>query len=139
MFTIDSMNLVQLKELISQYGFPTWENVGESYSFYAWLIAQHADPEFLHWYVQQYAIAVRNGNGNRKNLAYMIDRDLMNRNLPQLYGTQTTTFYHDDTHKDSGLWPIDDLDHLNDRREHMLIEPIDTTGVKIFDIKDFQP
>ena len=132
----DSLNLAKLNELINLYGFPTWENVGESYSFFAWLIAQHADPDYLHWYVHQYATAVRNGNANRKSLAYMIDRDLMNGHLPQLYGTQTTTIYFDDNHKESGLWPIEDIKHLNDRREHMLLEPLDTLGLKIFDIKD---
>lgn len=133
---IDSSNFAKLNELISQYGFPTWENVGDAYATYAFLIAQHSEPNYLHWYVEQYKEEVIKGNLGKKPLAYLIDRDRMNQNLPQLYGTQSTIIYSDDMHGETGLWPVEDMEHLNDRREHMLLAPLDTTGLKIFELKD---
>jgi len=135
----DSMNLAQLKELMALYGFPTWDKVGYPYAVYAWLIAQHSDSLFLHEYVEQLKIAVANGNANRKNLAYMIDRDLMNRNLPQIYGTQSISVFLTDDYREPRLWPVEDMMHLNDRREHMLLEPLDTTGLKIFNLEELKP
>ena len=135
----DSINLAQLKELIALYGFPTWDKVGYSCAFYAWLIAQHSDSLFLHEYVEQLKIAVANDNANRKNLAYMIDRDLMNRNLPQLYGTQSFSVFLKDDYSEPRLWQVEDMMHLNDRREHMLLEPLDTTGLKIYNIDELKP
>jgi len=67
------------------------------------------------------------------HLAYMIDRDLMNRNLPQLYGTQYIGVYTDDNMMENMLWPVENMEQLNARREHMLLAPMDTTGIKIYD------
>lgn len=135
----DSLNLAQLKELIALYGFPSWDKVGYSYAFFGWLIAQHADADFIHEYVEQMKKAVANNNANRKDLAYMIDRDLMNRNLPQLYGTQYVGVFLTDDYSESRLWPVENMEHLNDRREHMLLEPLDTTELKIYDPKELKP
>jgi hypothetical protein len=31
------------------------------------------------------------------------------------------------------LWPVENMEQLNARREHMLLAPMDTTGIKIYD------
>ena len=129
----DSLNLNRLKELIAEYGFPTWEKVSYDYALCAWLVAQHADSAFLHNYVEQLKKAVADNNANPANLAYMIDRDLMNRNLPQLYGTQFIGVYNDEGVMENMLWPVENMEQLNARREHMLLAPMDTTGIKVYD------
>ena len=105
----DSLNLNRLKELIAEYGF-------------------------LHMYVEQLKKAVADNNANPANLAYMIDRDLMNRNLPQLYGTQFIGVYNDEGVMENMLWPVENMEQLNARREHMLLPPMDTTGIKIYEL-----
>jgi len=132
----DSLNLEQLKDLIELYGFPTWEKVGDHYAFCAWLIAQHSEPNFLHYYVEQMKKAVANNNAGRSELAYMIDRDLMNRNLPQLYGTQIVSVYLEDNMPENRLWIVEDLEHLNDRRENMLLEPLNLSDIELYDEKE---
>ena len=132
----DSLNLEQLKDLIELYGFPTWEKVGNHYAFCAWLIAQHAEPDFLQYYVEQMKKAVANDNASRSELAYMIDRDLMNRDLPQLYGTQSIGVYLEDNTLENRLWIVEDLEQLNDRRENMLLEPLDLSKIKVYDEKE---
>ena len=72
-------------------------------------------------------------NANPANLAYMIDRNLMNRGLPQLYGTQYIGVYTDDNTMENMLWPVENMEQLNARREHMLLAPMDTTELKIYD------
>jgi hypothetical protein len=67
------------------------------------------------------------------HLAYMIDRDLMNRGLPQLYGTQYIGVYTDNNTMENMLWPVENMEQLNARREHMLLAPMDTTGLKVYD------
>ena len=130
----DSLNLNRLKELIAEYGFPTWEKVSYDYALCAWLVAQHADSAFLHMYVEQLKKAVADNNANPANLAYMIDRDLMNRNLTQLYGTQFIGVYNDEGVMENMLWPVENMEQLNARREHMLLPPMDTTGLKIYEL-----
>lgn len=131
----DSLNLKQLKDLIELYGFPTWEKVGDYYAFCAWLIVQHSDPDFIHYYAEQMKKLVANDNASRSELAYMIDRDLMNRDLPQLYGTQSVGVYSEDNVLVNRLWPVDNMEHLNDRREHMLLEPLDLSEIELYDEK----
>lgn len=129
----DSVNLQQLKELIEVYGFPTWEKVGYHFAFCAWLVAQHADSIFISQYVEYLRKAVANNNANPSNLAYMIDRDLMNKNLPQLYGTQFIGVYNDNNTLENMLWPVENMERLNTRRERMLLAPMDITKFKIYD------
>lgn len=131
----DSVNLHQLNELIKIYGFPTWEKVGYHFAFCAWLVAQHADSLFISQYIESLNEAVANNNANPSNLAYMIDRDLMNRNLPQLYGTQIIGVYNDNNVLENMLWPVENMKQLNARRERMLLAPMDTTKYKIYNIQ----
>lgn len=53
-------------------------------------------------------------------IAYMTDRDLDHQNKPQLYGTQGLT-------RDglTGMYLIKDIEHLNERRRNMDLEPIE--------------
>ena len=53
---------------------------------YAWTLAQHADHDVE---FQEYCLHLMRGCSSRQDLiAYLTDRTLVNRGLPQLYGTQ---------------------------------------------------
>lgn len=110
----DSLNIVRLQELIDQYGFPTYDNVGHQGVNDASLLAQHSEPEFLHWFLEHAKPAADNGNFDLIWIAYMTDRDLVHQGKPQLYGTQLTTI--------DGITafdPIEDIEHLDERRASM--------------------
>jgi hypothetical protein len=32
------------------------------------------------------------------------------------------------------LWQVENMEQLNARREHMLLPPMDTTGIKIYEL-----
>ena len=121
----DAMNITKLKELIALYGFPTWQLVGWDGSHDAWIIAQHAPHEFRKWYCEEYKQAVDEDNASIKYYAFLIDRIRLWEGIPQLYGTQW---------RGTALQPIEDIKHLNDRRETVLLTPVDLSKIIISDI-----
>lgn len=111
---VDSLNIKHLEELIAQYGFPTYRNVGHTGIDHASLLAQHGDPEFLHWYLDQALLEADKGDFDKTWIAYMTDRDLTHNGKPQLYGTQLLTI--DDF---TAFEPIADIGNLDERRNEM--------------------
>ena len=117
---VDSANLIALEQLIAERGFPTLSKLGYKCCDYAALIAQHAPPDYLHWFLEQAQAAADSGDFIPRWIAYMTDRDLDHQDKPQLYGTQGLT-------RDglTGMHLIDDVEHLNERRRRMDMEPIE--------------
>ena len=118
---IDLENTKRLKEIIIEYGWPTFELVGKEGSYAAWLIAQHADHDlkFQKKCLQLIKQAVNNSEVEKSCVAYLSDRVLVHERKKQLYGTQ---FY---TNKKLvfGPRPIIDLKNLDKRRKKMNLEP----------------
>ena len=117
---VDAANLIELKQLIDERGFPTLSNVGYQCCNLASLIAQHQPPEFLHWYLEQAKAAADTGDFDLTWIAYMTDRDLNHQGKPQLYGTQ---FHGQDDI--TALYPIADIEYLAERRERVHLGPIE--------------
>ena len=117
---VDSDNLSELKQLIAERGFPTLSRVGYKCCDHAALIAQHSPPEYLHWFLEQAQAAADSGDFIPSWIAYMTDRDLDHQDKPQIYGTQGLT-------RDglTGMYLIEDVEHLNERRRNMDLEPIE--------------
>jgi hypothetical protein len=117
---VDSANLIALEQLIAERGFPTLSKLGYKCCDHAALIAQHSPPDYLHWFLEQAQVAADSGDFIRSWIAYMTDRDLDHQNKPQLYGTQGLT-------RDglTGMYLIKDIEHLNERRRNMDLEPIE--------------
>ena len=117
---VNASNAAELQQLIAERGFPTYTKVGYQCCNLASLIAQHQPPEFLHWYLGQAKAAADTGDFDLKWIAYMTDRDLNRQGKPQLYGTQL--------HGQDGitaLSPIEDIEHLAERRERANLGPIE--------------
>ena len=117
---VDAANLIDLKQLIAERGFPTLSKVGYKCCDLASLIAQHQPPEFLHWFLEQAQAAADTGDFDLTWIAYMTDRDLEHQGKPQLYGTQL--------HGQDGitaLYPIADIEYLAERRERVHLGPIE--------------
>ncbi|GIJ79799.1 hypothetical protein Xph01_42310 [Micromonospora phaseoli] len=80
----------RLKEIIEEYGWPTFDLVGKEGENAAWAIAQHSDFDLA---FQQEALellreAAAHGQASPGNLAYLEDRVAVARDAPQVYGTQ---------------------------------------------------
>lgn len=117
---IDKRNTENLKEIISQIGWPTKSKVGKWGMKAAWLIAQHADfdlpfqKEALHLIksVPLEEIDIR-------DIAYLEDRISAKETKTQMYGTQ---FYIDEN-KIFGPYKIINPEKLNDCRKEFGLKP----------------
>ena len=62
------------------------------------------------------------GDVPRDKMAYLIDRSLIIKKLPQRYGCQI--------YRSGKSQPIEDIDRLNERREKMGLCPVDIENLK---------
>jgi hypothetical protein len=111
----------RLGEIMDEYGWPTAALVGEEAARAAWLIAQHADRQLD---VQRRALrlmeqAVAEGTADRRALAFLRDRVLVNDGREQIYGTQIAGV------KDGSPvpWPCRDPERMDVLRGEVGIEP----------------
>lgn len=114
----DRANTARTREIVTKYGWPTFEMVGEGPSNSAWLIVQHADrnPLFQIKCLPLLKAAVDADQANPSNYAYLYDRVQVATGEKQLYATQSTS--------NNGLvkgyfYPIEDESNVQNRREEM--------------------
>ncbi len=110
----------RLAEIIAAKGWPTISMVGHEAAGSAWVIAQHASPAFLKRCLPLMKAAWRKGEIAPRQLALSIDRDLMNDEKPQIYGSQL----RGDIGGKMALYPIEDREHVDERRAAMGMEPL---------------
>lgn len=114
---IDKQNSERMKKIISQYGWIGRSMVGMEAANGAWLLIQHADHdvEFQKQALELLKEAVALGEAEKMNEAYLTDRVKVNSGQPQIFGTQ---FYKDSEGK-FGPRPIEDIEHLEERRKEL--------------------
>ena len=118
----DGARTERLREILDEYGWPTFELVGEDGEDAAWAIAQHSD---LDQEFQQYALAllryaVADGQGSPGNLAYLEDRINAANGDNQNYGTQIGC--GDDGPQPAT--PINDPETVDERRAAADLAPL---------------
>ena len=121
MLRTDSTNLVRVKALLQQYGYPGKTLVGEPTNEAAWYVIQHSDA------IDQYLPLIKKAAGKGELPFYlyaqMLDRQLMRAGKPQLYGTQAFSYnvLNPKTGRREGqppfVWPIKDAAGVNARRQ----------------------
>ncbi len=112
-----------LKKIVMNNGFPTISMVGKESSHKFWMMVQLCDFDLQMQMVvlKQMGRLVRKGEVIKEDYAMLTDRTRMNRNLPQLYGTQ----YVLDHDGEVMVYQIQDMDNVNDRRKSMDMERLD--------------
>lgn len=118
---IDRKHTKRLKDIISQYGWPTISLAGPEASNAAWLIAQHADHD--RGFQKQCLELMKqlpSDEVNLRNIAYLEDRIRVAGGRPQLYGTQ-----FDRTGKRFGPSHVKDKRNLDKRRKAMGLQPFE--------------
>lgn len=122
---VDDANLARLKQIVARDGWPDAAMVGNRGMADFWLLSQHAPGSFIAQALPHLRAAADRGEIAWASLALMIDRDLMDRGKPQVYGSQwqgqgaTMAMYRtvDPAHLDArraqvGLGPIADYKAL---------------------------
>ena len=117
----DTANLARLREMVSEHGWPGKSLVGRDGATAAFLIFQHADHETQVEYLPLVKTAVEAGEFERRHFALLQDRVLVGEDKPQVYGTQ---LYWDDTTGKWELFPIEDEQNVDARREALGMMPL---------------
>ncbi|MDE0453118.1 MAG: hypothetical protein OXI90_15300 [Gammaproteobacteria bacterium] len=117
----DAKNLARLREIISEHGWPGQSLVGRDGATAAFLILQHADHETQVEYLPLVKAAVEAGEFERRRFALLQDRVLVGEDKPQVYGTQ---LYWDDETGKLELFPIEDEENVDSRREEIGMMPL---------------
>lgn len=117
---IDQDNLIRLKAIVEEFGWPGFQLVGEEGSRKMWLLVQHCDKdlEFQKICLKLIQKAVLQEDASKEHLAYLTDRILVHEGYPQLYGTQVQL-----TEEDPIPQPIADAHNLDVRRAEMGLTP----------------
>jgi hypothetical protein len=121
MLRTDSTNLVRVRQIIKQYGYPGKTLVGEPTNEAAWYVIQHSDA------IDQYLSLIKKAAGREELPFYlyaqMLDRQLMRAGKAQLYGTQA--FGYNVLNPKTGrreaqppfVWPIKAPQGVNEHRK----------------------
>lgn len=108
-------NANELNKIITEIGFPTVSTIGAEASYSVWIIIQHSigSPQFMKKCLKLLEDALKKGEADARNLAYLEDRIAVFENKPQLYGTQF------DWDADGELNPnyFDEISKVNKRRK----------------------
>jgi hypothetical protein len=120
---ISRSHVVKLKEIISEFGWPSHNNFGEKYAWAAFLIAQHADHDISFQKEAKNYICSACLLSNEKNLdfikqhyAFLYDRIAINEKKEQWFGTQVDSNGH--------LLPIRDVKGVDERRAKLGLMPL---------------
>ena len=113
----DSLNLVLVDEILSQYGFPRKEQVGDFGNQAVWLVFQHADLDYQKRFLPQLEDAVSHGDIAPLYLALLLDRIDVREGRPQRYGTQID--------EKGNLAPLLDASRVNRWRQEVGLPPIE--------------
>lgn len=89
-YNCDTKNIVEAKNIIKKYGWPTFNLVGRRASDAFWLLVQHSDRDikFQKRCLALLEKAIKNKQAHPKNFAFLTDRILATEGKRQEFGTQ---------------------------------------------------
>ncbi|WP_405205437.1 BT_3928 family protein [Aquimarina sp. LLG6339-5] len=112
---IDSSNTVFIEQVFKKHGYPGKSLVGEPTNKTAWFVIQHS------YKIDQYLPLIKKAGEEDeipfRLVAMMEDRHLMSIGEEQVYGTQGTTLNHNTNTPIKIIWPIKDVENVNQRRK----------------------
>lgn len=86
----DSINLIKVIKILSEKGWVGKDVVGAQANQTLFLVIQHSDLKYQQKYLPMMREAVKKGNANPANLAYLEDRVALREGRRQIYGSQSS-------------------------------------------------
>lgn len=116
----DKANLIEVEQILKEHGWLGPQQVGRRASQTIFLVIQHASPETRVKYLPIMRQALKEKKAAASDFALLVDRTNNETGLKQIYGSQLRG------KPDGGyeLYPIEDPDHLDQRRVEMGLDPI---------------
>lgn len=127
--SVDIVNTMRFKEIIDEIGWPTVSKVGKMGASTAWLLVQHADLDVP---FQEECLLLMEENKSdidTRHISYLADRVRVNKNMPQIYGTQ----FRGGGNTQYGPAEIEDPGRLEERRNSMGLESFEEYQNKMID------
>jgi hypothetical protein len=124
----DSINLIKVMKILDEKGWVGKDVVGAEANKTLFLVIQHSPLEYQKKYLPMMRDAVKKGNGNSINLAYLEDRIALREGRPQIYGSQYAN------NKIKNTWhisPMIDPDNVDKRRAEVGLGPIAQYAAKL--------
>lgn len=116
---LDQRNTDIMKKIITRFGWPVQSLVGKKGAHGAWLLIQHSpDHDFQGVCLDLLKKAVKLGEADAKDLAFLTDRVLIHQGKRQIYGTQ----FKGKGYGDWELFPVRDIKKLDIRRKKVGLE-----------------
>ncbi len=120
--TRDSINLLKIRNILANYGWPGPDIIGDRGSTTLFLVIQHADLQTQQTYLPALKEAVKNGKAKASSLAYLEDRILVRQGKKQVYGSQIT---RDEKTGKYSIDPIEDELKVDKRRTSVGLERLE--------------
>ena len=120
----DERHCARLWEILDDYEcWPGRRLVDDDGESAAWIIAQRApfDPGLQHRCLEMLEVSVACGDAQPAHYALLLDRVRMADGKDQLYGSQ---FVRSDDGNSVVPWPIEDVEHVDARRERVGLTPL---------------
>ncbi|MBL0735904.1 hypothetical protein JI750_03330 [Flavobacterium sp. GN10] len=124
----DSINLVKVMKILDERGWLGKNVVGTQGNQTLFLVIQHSDLQYQQKYLPMMREAVKNGNANPANLAYLEDRVALREGRPQIYGSQAAK--NKKTNK-MYISPMIDPDNVDKRRAEVGLGTMADYAVKL--------
>lgn len=117
----DSSNLVRVKEILEEFGWPGPELIGPNGSTALFLVIQHSDQVTQERYLPLMRQAVKQGKAAATDLALLEDRILIGQGKKQIYGSQIG---FNDKLNSYYILPLADPDNVDKMRLAVGLEPL---------------
>lgn len=116
----DSMNLIEIQDILQIYGFPSKAIVGTNNSV-IWLVIQHSDVEYQKTFYPMLRKAAEQGEISWDNIALLEDRINMFEGRPQKYGSQVV----EDSAGERVIYTLLNRDSVDIWRSAVGLNPLD--------------
>lgn len=126
----DSINLVNVTDMLDEYGWLGSDKVGGRGNMALFLVIQHAELPYQIKYLPMVREAVKAGNARGSSLALLEDRVALRQGNRQIYGSQIGREQETDKHY---VLPLDDPENVDIRRAEVGLPPL-ADYVKRWDI-----
>ncbi|WP_029271689.1 DUF6624 domain-containing protein [Flavobacterium sp. KJJ] len=124
----DSINLIKVMKILDEKGWVGKNVVGAEANKTLFLVMQHSPLIYQQKYLPMMREAVKKGDANQRNLAYLEDRIALREGRPQIYGSQYAN------NKMKNTWhisPMIDPDNVDKRRAEVGLGPIAEYAVQL--------